>query len=200
MSAPTAAPRTFRRDGIPELLCGLLWLFWGFAFLVPALNPHWLPSGPGGFVLPVSMLLGALCVRPATRVLKKRLLKGHPPKPPAPQPTPAPAARTPRVFTVLFVLTLTAALVWVLLPGRSFEWQRLIPIVLAIVLAALHAFIAWKHHLARYRLLALYILAAGATLSSLPITPALAFSLFLLLLGAGSALAGYAALRAHASA
>ncbi len=40
MSAPTAAPRTFRRDGIPELLCGLLWLFWGFAFLVPALNPQ----------------------------------------------------------------------------------------------------------------------------------------------------------------
>jgi hypothetical protein len=197
MTATTSSPRSFRRDGIPELLCGLLWLFWGLAFLVPALNPHWLPSGPGGFVLPVSMLLGALCVRPAARALKKRLLKGQPPKPAA---TPTPATRTPRVFTVLFVLTLTAALVWVLLPGRSFEWQRLIPIVLAIVLAALHAFIAWKHHLARYRLLALYILAAGATLSSLPIAPALAFSLFLLLLGAGSALAGYAAFRAHASA
>jgi hypothetical protein len=197
MSAPTASPRTFRRDGIPELLCGLLWLFWGLAFLVPALNPQWLPSGPGGFVLPVSMLLGALCVRPATRAFKKRLLKDLPPNPDTPR---QPATRTPRVFTVLFVLTLTAALVWVLLPGRSFEWQRLIPIVLAIVLAALHAFIAWKHHLARYRLLALYILAAGATLSSLPVAPALAFSLFLLLLGAGSALAGYAALRAHASA
>jgi hypothetical protein len=197
MSAPTASPRTFRRDGIPELLCGLLWLFWGLAFLVPALNPQWLPSGPGGFVLPVSMLLGALCVRPATRAFKKRLLKDLPPNPDTPR---QPATRTPRVFTVLFVLTLTAALVWVLLPGRSFEWQRLIPILLAIVLAALHAFIAWKHHLARYRLLALYILAAGATLSSLPVAPALAFSLFLLLLGAGSALAGYAALRAHASA
>lgn len=197
MSAPSASPPTFRRDGIPELLCGLLWLFWGLAFLVPALNPQWLPSGPGGFVLPVSMFLGALCVRPAARAFKKRLLKDLPPKPATPR---QPAARTPRVFTVLFVLTLAAALVWVLLPGRSFEWQRLIPIVLAIVLAALHAFIAWKHHLARYRLLALYILAAGATLSSLPITPALAFSLFLLLLGAGSALAGYAALRAHASA
>ena len=198
MTSPTDSPRSFRRDGIPELLCGLLWLFWGVAFLVPALNPQWLPSGPGGFVLPVSMLLGALCVRPATRALKRHLLKGHSPKPAAaPQTT---AARTPRVFTVLFVLTLTAALVWVLLPGRSFEWQRLIPIVLAIVLAGLHAFIAWKHHLARYRLLALYILAAGATLSSLPIAPALAFSLFLLLLGAGSALAGYAAFRAHASA
>jgi hypothetical protein len=197
MSAPTASPRTFRRDGIPELLCGLLWLFWGLAFLVPALNPQWLPSGPGGFVLPVSMLLGALCVRPATRAFKKRLLKDLPPNPDTPR---QPATRPPRVFTVLFVLTLTAALVWVLLPGRSFEWQRLIPILLAIVLAALHAFIAWKHHLARYRLLALYILAAGATLSSLPVAPALAFSLFLLLLGAGSALAGYAALRAHASA
>lgn len=190
MTQKTPTSTSFRRDGIPEVVSGLLWLLWGLAFLLPAFYPGWTWSGWGGYVLPLFVLLGALCVGPATRALKARFASGA--APPHAREDARPAAR---VFTLLFSFTLAAALVWVLLPGRAYEWQRLIPILLGILLAAIHAFIAWRHGLARYRLIALYILAAGALLSASNISPVLAFSLFLILLGIGVTASGLIALR-----
>lgn len=182
----------FRRDGIPEIVSGFLWLLWGLAFLAPAVVPNWSWTGLGGWVLPILMLLGAFAVGPITRALKRRIAPAAPPSS-----TETDTTAVSRVFTFLFSATLLAALVWVLLPGSTYDWLRLIPVVLGMLLAAVHAFIAWRHQLRRYRLLALYILAAGAVLSSAALPPALAFSLFLIVLGTGSAVAGYAALRSR---
>lgn len=188
---------SFRRDGIPEIVSGFLWLLWGLAFLVPAVLPNWSWTGLGGWVLPVLMLLGAFAVGPITRALKRRIAPAAPPSSTAGTDPDTDTTAVSRVFTFLFSATLLAALVWVLLPGSTYDWLRLIPVVLGMLLAAVHAFIAWRHQLRRYRLLALYILAAGAVLSSAALPPALAFSLFLIVLGAGSAVAGYAALRSR---